>query len=160
MCRIIFGDLEAYKEKFQTCARTRIYGQQILGSEFYQKEHTKPLFEKHNILTVQNLYNFHCFMEVFKILKNRSPHSIFSQYIQSNRDYLSHIQLTPPAPTTHFVYRSSIIWNILREKLKINDISQSTSIIKHNLRVKLHCNQHRHSKLEWLNSHDFDISKL
>ena len=75
--RIMFGDTEAYKEKFKTCARTREFGVQKLGTEFYKKEHTKPLFKKHGILTIQNLYNHHCFNEVLKILKERAPYPLF-----------------------------------------------------------------------------------
>ena len=33
--RILFGDNDAYKEKFCTCARARPFGEQKLGSEFY-----------------------------------------------------------------------------------------------------------------------------
>ena len=158
--RILFGDYEAFKDKFNTCARSRQFGEQKLGAEFYQKEHTKPLFYKHEILTVQNLYNYHCFMETFKILKLQSPHPIFNQYQYSHRKHLTYIQLIPPMPTTHFIYRSSIIWNIIRDKLNINDISVSTSMVKAQLRKKLHFNQHQHDKIEWLPSHDFDITKL
>ena len=42
--RILFGDLEAYKEKFKTWACVREFGKQTLGETFYKKEHTKPLF--------------------------------------------------------------------------------------------------------------------
>ena len=41
---ILFGDKEAYLNKFKTCARTRPVDNQILGQEFYSREHTKPLF--------------------------------------------------------------------------------------------------------------------
>ena len=44
--RILFGDREMYQDKFKTCARTRCIDKQKLGSKFYQKEHTKPLFKK------------------------------------------------------------------------------------------------------------------
>ena len=36
--RIMFGDNEAYKNKFMTCARSRSKEQQILGAEFYDLE--------------------------------------------------------------------------------------------------------------------------
>ena len=41
----MFGDTEAYQDKFKTCARTREFGSQKLGSEFYEKEHTKPILK-------------------------------------------------------------------------------------------------------------------
>ena len=39
--RIMFGDNEAYRNKFMTCARSRSKEQQILGAEFYELEHRK-----------------------------------------------------------------------------------------------------------------------
>ena len=80
------------------CARSRPLDEQILGSSFFMKEHTKPLFHKNRILTVQNLYTYHTFMEVYKILKYQSPISMYSQYLISNRKYLTHNLnlITPP----------------------------------------------------------------
>ena len=74
--RIMFGDREAYLDKFRTCARTRKFEDQILGHEFYRKEHTKPLFNKHSIMNVHNLYLYHCVNDIFKILKFRTPISL------------------------------------------------------------------------------------
>ena len=79
--RILFGDRDAFFEKFRTCAKARPFGSQALSQSFYQKEHTKPLFKKHGILSIQNLYTYHCFMEIFKILKLRVPMALFSEYI-------------------------------------------------------------------------------
>ena len=52
----LFGDRDSFMNKFCTAARTRQYGEQFLGESFYQKEHTKPLFSNHKLLTVSNLY--------------------------------------------------------------------------------------------------------
>ena len=41
--RILFGDLDAYLNKFKTCARCRPIESQLLGAEFLTKEHTKQL---------------------------------------------------------------------------------------------------------------------
>ena len=49
--RILFGDKQAYLEKFKTCCRTRPFDMQKLGAKFYEREHTKPLFHKNSILT-------------------------------------------------------------------------------------------------------------
>ena len=157
MIRIIFGDTDAYKDKFRTCARSRPFGEQTLGAQFYMKEHTKPLFDRHNILTIQNLYYYHCFLDVFKILKYQSPVSLHSSYTFSKRKYLTYITLNPPNVSNHFIYRSSLIWNTLRQKLDITDLSTRTGTVKNILKQKLHNNQHRHDKLEWLPSHDFNI---
>ena len=43
----------------------------------YTKEHTKPLFKKHNILSIFNLYPYFCLNEMYKILKFRTPYSLF-----------------------------------------------------------------------------------
>ena len=78
--RIMFGDKEAYLNKFKTSARSRTINNQKLGPDFYQKEHTKPLFRKHQIMTVFNLYLYHLINDVFKILKFRTPISIYSLF--------------------------------------------------------------------------------
>ena len=49
--RILFGDKQAYLEKFKTCCRTRPFEMQKLVAKFYEREHTKPLFHKNGILT-------------------------------------------------------------------------------------------------------------
>ena len=128
--RILFGNSEAYYDKFNTAARTRAQSKQILGSEFFMKEHTKPLFKSQSILCVQNLYFYHCFLEVFKVMKFHTPISLLEQYQQSRRSYLTHLQLLPPPPSTDFLYRSSIIWNTARQKLEITDLSISVSQVK------------------------------
>ena len=52
--RYLFGDYEydSFLDKFCTASRTRPYDEQQQGISFYQKEHTKPLFNKHKILTL------------------------------------------------------------------------------------------------------------
>ena len=57
--RLLFGDLIAYNDKFKTCSRIRPYGEQKLGTSFYCKEHTKPLFNEHDLLALPNLYTYH-----------------------------------------------------------------------------------------------------
>ena len=58
--RILFGDKASYLDKFSTCARSRPrLENQILGAEFFSKEHTKPLFRENMIMTFQNLYHYH-----------------------------------------------------------------------------------------------------
>ena len=83
--RIMFGDNEAYKNKFMTCARSRSKEQQILGAEFYELEHSKKLFNENNMLTVYSLYKYHCLLELLKIVKLRMPISIYSLFNRSPR---------------------------------------------------------------------------
>ena len=155
---ILFGDHEAYLDTFKTCVRARLMPKdnQKLGPSFYQKEHTKPLFQKYKLLAVQNLYNYHCFMEIFKILKFRTPISLHSLYTISRR---SDTTLITPYPSRLFIYQSAIIWNSIRPKLDLIDYSVSLGAVKINLKKIIFHNQHRHDTIEWLPSHDFDYSK-
>ena len=60
--RILFGNLEQFLDK-------RPFGAQILSSQFYMREHTKPIFNANKILTVNNLYRYTSACELMKILK-------------------------------------------------------------------------------------------
>ena len=157
--RILFGDFEAYLNKFKTCARVRPMpkNNQILGPEFYEKEHTKPLFKKHNILAVQNLYSYHCFMETTKILKFQIPISLYSLYKMSTHN---NTNIIPPSPNRQFLYQSSSIWNTIKKKLGLSDFSCKVSSIKNNLKRLIHLNQHQHNETQWLPSHDFDLKRI
>ena len=111
---MLFGDREAFLNKFMTCARTRMFGEQVLGDEFFQKEHTKPLFKIQHILTVHNLYVYHCILEVFKILKLRVPISLFSFFLTSKR---KQTLLITPDPTRFFCYKAAKLWNVLQKEI-------------------------------------------
>ena len=153
----MFGNHEAYLDKFRTCARARPKENQILGPLFYEKENTKPLFRKHKLLTIHNLYNYHCFMEILKILKFRTPISIHSLYTISRR---SGSTLVTPFPSPHFIYQSTSIWNSIRPKLSLYDLSDSLAQVKSRLKNIIFHNQHQHHDTEWLKSHDFDVGKI
>ena len=104
--RILFGDLEKFLDKYKTCARTRPRGEQILGSAFYSREHSKPLFNTQKMLTVHNLYIYHCCLEIFKILKFRTPISLYSRYSCSKRKPTLILTKTP---SMHFIHKSAVI---------------------------------------------------
>ena len=61
----------------------------IISNMTYKVNHrfvnTKPLFYKHNILTVHNLYVYLLSTESFKILNNKSPENIYKYFDVSNR---------------------------------------------------------------------------
>ena len=158
--RVLFGDVEAFKDKFKTCCRVRPIDQQILDSKFYEKEHTKPLFKQYNILTVQNLFIYHSFMETFKILKFRTPLALLDHFQISRRNYLTYTKLIPPSPSSTFIYSASVLWNIIRPKLNITDLSVGLSSIKNSLKIALHDNQHANSTIEWLDDYDYDPSRM
>ena len=107
----MFGDKTAYLEKFKTSVRSRAYGAQVLGSDFYVREHSKPLFNIQNIFTVQNLYNYHTLLDTFKIIKNHTPISMYSCFTISHRkDSL----LITPSHSHNFMYNASSLWNMYR----------------------------------------------
>ena len=133
--RIMFGDKEAYLDKFKTCARSRNLEEQRLGQEFYKKEHTKPLFNKHSIMSVYNLYIYHCVNDVFKILKFRTPISLYSLFELSTRIGKDTFVRTP-TPSDSYIYKASTMWNIVRQKLNVSEFttSPSSSYIKSSIR--------------------------
>ena len=116
----MFGDTEAYLDKFRTGARCRPFGSQVLGAEFFSKEHTKPLFNDNSILTLYNLYNYHTTIEAFKILKHRTPISLCSLFTISPR---KETLLITPSSSYDFIHRSSALWNLVRQKFKIFEFS-------------------------------------
>ena len=104
----MFGDNEAYKNKFMTCARSRSKEQQILGAEFYELEHSKKIFNENNMLTVYSLYNYHCLLELLKIVKLRMPILIYSLF---NRSPRRDNYFITPKPLSSFLYQSTHMWN-------------------------------------------------
>ena len=152
MCvRIMFGDKAAYLDKFKTCVRSRPYGSQMLGSKFYMKEHTKPLFNKYDILVAQHLYHYHTIINVFKILKNHTPVSLYScfNFAKSQRKQLT---LITPRHSRNFVHTASSLWNIFKTTAPLNqirDFSVSTNWIKCQLKQWLFRLQKIGDAIEW-----------
>ena len=134
--RVLFGDREKFLDKYRTCSRARPYPEQKLLSAFYIKEHSKPLFNKNNILNLKNLYFYHCANETFKILKFRSPIAVHNLYKFSTRGQKNLFIITPP-PGNTFIYKSSVIWNSVKSLFKIDDPATSVSILKLKLKAYL-----------------------
>ena len=112
MCiRILFGNSENYNDKFRTCARARPFNSQRLGNDFYVKESTKPLFNKHELLAVENLYRYRCLMELFTIVKSRTPVSS-----QLKMGYFKHpfCEFSHGSNASRDVLRSKNVWLRLR----------------------------------------------
>ena len=139
-----------------TCARVRPYSDQALGTSFYQLEHVKPLFKEHNILAFNNLYTYHTFMEVFKILKLECPRSLHDQFHISTRKQTS---LISQLPSHDFVSRSTKLWNTIAPKFGITEFSHKISHAKTTLKKALLKLQHTADGVGWTSS-DFDISGL
>ena len=145
--RILFGNSEKYHNKFKTCARARALEKQHLGSSFFEKEKTKPIFNHHKILTVHNLYKYHCILELFKVLKMHTPISIYSLFQISNR---KQTLLLTPKPSTNFTYKAASLWNTYRTKLLVdNDMSISIGKLKSVLKAHLHTVQCQYDQFEW-----------
>ena len=154
--RMLFGDKQAYLEKSQTCSRSRQLSDQTLGEEYFQLEHCKPLFKKHGILALSNLYTYHTFMEVFKILKLRCPISLFEYFKISPR---KETNLITSFPTHNFISRGTAIWNIIAPKLKLLDYSHNLSLAKSGLKRALLHLQHSGDDITWTKN-DSDITRL
>ena len=69
--RLLYGTKYPYDHSgfYETCARVRTY-QNHIADRNYCLEHTKPLFNKHIILNLHNLYVYHTFINLFKLLKH------------------------------------------------------------------------------------------
>jgi hypothetical protein len=152
--RIIFGDTEAYLEKFRTCARTREYGSQKLGAEFYEREHSKPLFVTHKLLCIQNLYRYHCILETYKILKYRQPISMYSLFTRSRR---KEDLLITPSLSDNFNCQSCRLWNKYRQVCDVSDLITDTTIctFKSGLKRSLLDAQGRYDSVEF-NEYNFN----
>ena len=147
--RVLFGDLVAHIDKFCTSARSRPYGKQILGPSFYCREHTKNLFNTNGILTIQNLYNYHCCLEILKILKFRTPMSLFSLLDISKRK--NSMTLLPPFPSIQFMHKAPTLWNMACKKLLNfeHDLSVKVGFFKNSLKTLLLKNQRKYDENEW-----------
>ena len=154
--RIMFGDKEAYLNKMCTSARTRPKPDQKLGRDFYEKEHTKPLFKLNSLLTVHNLYKYICHMEMFKIIELEEPFSLFSLFHRSPRrpDYF-----ITPHPSTSFIYQSSHMWNTCRKAAKGIAFSSSTNLVKNSIKKSLLELQSSYRTEEWC-EYNFDPNEL
>ena len=83
--RYLFSDYDGYLDNFNTAARTRAFGEQRLDSNFYCKEHTKPVFVK-NLLTVHNLFKYMAINEIAKIICLKSPFALLKKLHISERN--------------------------------------------------------------------------
>ena len=154
--RVLFGDKAAYLSKSETCARVRPFSPNTPDQSIFELEHSKPIFKSQQIMTVQNLYSYHTYMETIKILKFRHPLSLYEQYnISSRKEML----LITSQPSANFISRSSRLWNTITPKLKLLDysvkINQAKSILKRGL-LNL---QHANDDIEWIDD-SFNIAKF
>ena len=72
-------------------------------------------------MNVRNLFVYHCFNEIFKILKFRTPISLFEVFELSKRNGRE-TRLITPEPSLNFTYQAALIWNVAREVLQLDDL--------------------------------------
>ena len=167
--RIPFGKEFSFDhpEFYETCARCRTF-EENMAPKNYCLEHTKPIFNEHNILSLNNLHIFHTFMELFKIIKFRTPVSLFELFEVSSRSQLMILpRVNLDVSKQNFVFKSASIWNklsnIIFEKClpqqngiiipgsaNNSDVAASTSIIKNKLKSYLLASQKSGDETEWL----------
>ena len=95
-------------------------------------------------------------MEAFKILKLRLPTAFYSEYhLAHNR----HARLITPSPSSNFLYKSSLIWNKISQKLKITDVSANISLIKNQLKKVIFHQQHIEQTVQ-RTPEDFNFDKI
>ena len=158
--RIMFGNKEAYLEKHRTAARTRTKDLQFLGPEFFKLEHTKPLFNINEILTVYNLYNYHTLMSVAKILKFHTPIALHSLFKLSKR---KETLIILAEQVDSFVYTSSCLWNAFRrlpEGSKVKDFTISIGHIKSQIKKLVSERQRLGDLDEWHSKINFTIENV
>ena len=149
--RCLFGDKKRYLDKFSTAARTRPIDKQKLGEDFYRKEHTKPLFTKHNILVAHNLYRYMSINEIGKLISTESPHLLFKNIHFSNRNRKNHIIL-PSKSKAHneALYSTFSFWNHLTKTLDMpNPHNMVTNILKYKVKRYLYTTQKSGDPNNW-----------
>jgi hypothetical protein len=119
--RLLFGNDYTFDHAgfYETCARVRTYNEHITEKD-YSLEHTKPLFNEREILSVHNLYVQHTVLEVFKIFKHRTPISLYELFTVSLRTVNSLVLLPKinlEIARCNFLFRASWLWNNLTVKL-------------------------------------------
>ena len=119
--RLLFGKELNYdhQEFYETCARVRTYKEHMAPKNF-QLEHTKPIFNEQNLLILHHLYIYHTFCDTFKLLKYRTPISLFSLLQNSPSD--NNMMLIIPRVNLdlqkkNFIFQASCIWNSINKQV-------------------------------------------
>ena len=89
-----------------------------MAAKNFQLEHTKPIFNEQNLLTLHHLYIYHTFCETFKILKYKIPISLFELLENSPND--NNMLLKIPIVNldlakNSFIFQAPCIWNNLNK---------------------------------------------
>ena len=117
--RILFGEIPSFDhaEFYETCARvhfTYVRGKKHNAEKNHALEHTKPLFNKHGLLTLKNLHILRTTTELFKAMKYQSPVSIFNALPLRaiSADYRIKLpKFSLDISKNNFVISASTLWN-------------------------------------------------
>ena len=133
--RILFGESYSFDhpEYYATCCRTKTY-QEHVALKNYALEHTKPLFNKHSLLTLHNLYASRSLVELIKILKLHSPYPVYENLQFCPRTH--HFRLLSPKynldiSKNNYFISSVNLWNKCISKLLDNPDLFSSSHRSH-----------------------------
>ena len=168
--RLLFGKRYTtdHKEFYETCARSRTYDEHM-ASKNYSLEHTKPLFNEFGIMTLENLYLYHSFMETLKILKFGDPQSMHELYKFCPKS--DKLRLIVPlqkldVAQQNFLFKSTKTWNeniafvfdkcnanenglIIPGSATSSDLSASTGVLKSRLKMHLLSQQKQGNEISW-----------
>ena len=157
--RILFGDRDAYLDKFKTCSRAREKNNQKLGPGFFCMEHTKPLFNQMEILAFKNLYNYHICIDTLKTLKSRIPSCLYNLYTISTRNNQNLLLFTSRADTGLYISNRINCWNncvkLIATSQKIHEIKISK--FKCDLKKSLLEIQNSFDNIEWYQDLNFTL---
>ena len=157
-----------YEYSPQKWPRARTYTEHTAPKNFLL-EHSKPLFNENGFLSLRNLYKYFTLLELFKILKYKSPIPITELFTLSNQDYK--ISLLLPKfnldnGLQSFVFSASRLWNqyakfmfeicspdtsgiVIPGSVKNSDLSASASVIKSKIKKILLDEQKSGCEITW-----------
>ena len=72
---------------YKTCARVCSYKEQVTPKN-YCFEHTKQIFNEYNLLNLRNLYVHQTAMDMFKVMKDNTPISVYDMFNLGQRSNL------------------------------------------------------------------------
>ena len=134
--RLLFGSKTSIddSEYYSTCARVRSF-QQHKEDHNYCLEHTKPLFNDKNLLTIHNLYTKHIFMETYKIMQQHTPVSMFSEFgivpFHKTCNHRLRVKVSNKLISSriNYIHNATVLWNSLIPRVLLPNIPMQNGMI-------------------------------
>ena len=162
---MLFGTITEFVTEI--CRRVLTFDEHL--NPDYSKEHVKPLLNYQKILAVGNRYTYHSIIELFKIMKFRTPYSISEKLNISKRKVILYL---PSKNKQNILYSAPQMWNtihnhliypfiVIQKGLKLGrtieegivtlnyDLSAKTSLVKTRLKIILFQIQAHGVGTEW-----------